>query len=159
MLIRLSQVKREIVDDPRYDAVGSSSLREELFNTYLKAHGETQPVASSDAKANDHVDSTHIEESAEHERKRRERKERAVKEREQRVRVERSKVEADIDRSRTGLNREGGELEFRCAACLPLPPDGCWEPLTEDLLLAQDDANGRNTRPSGTNIVKVRTGD
>lgn len=113
-------MKRSIVDDPRYDAVGSSSLREELFNTYLKAHGETQSGTPGDTKTGDHADSTHVEESAEErERKRRERKERAVKEREEKVKAERSKVEADIDRSRMGLNKEEGELEFRCAACLP----------------------------------------
>ncbi|EPT03672.1 hypothetical protein FOMPIDRAFT_1028529 [Fomitopsis schrenkii] len=107
-------VKRQIVDDPRYDAVGSSHLREELFNTYLKAHGETQPLAPGDAKAGDHVDSTHTEENpGERERKRRERKERAVKEREEKVRAERSKVEIDIGRSRMGLDKEEGELEFR----------------------------------------------
>ena len=79
-----------------------------------------QPGMPDDAKADDQVDSRHTEESAEErERKRRERKERAVREREERVKAERSKVEADIDRSRMGLNKEEGELEFRCAACLP----------------------------------------
>lgn len=65
----------------------------------------------------------------EREHKRRERKERAVKEREERVKAERSKVEADIDRSRIGLNKEEGELEFRCAASLPLDASGYWAPL------------------------------
>ncbi|TFY63407.1 hypothetical protein EVJ58_g3272 [Rhodofomes roseus] len=109
-------VKRKIVDDPRYDAVGSSSLREELFNTYLKAHGEpSSSEMPTDAQAADsHTDGTNAEDSAEErERKRRERKERAVKDREERVKAERSKVEADIDRSRMGLNKEEGELEFR----------------------------------------------
>ncbi|GAW05304.1 peptide-binding protein [Lentinula edodes] len=31
------EVKKDLVKDPRYDAVGSSSLREELFNTFVKA--------------------------------------------------------------------------------------------------------------------------
>lgn len=30
------QVKKPLVDDPRYDAVGSSSLREELYEAYVK---------------------------------------------------------------------------------------------------------------------------
>lgn len=153
-------MKRQIVDDPRYDAVGSSHLREELFNTYLKAHGETQPLAPGDAKAGDHVDSTHTEENpGERERKRRERKERAVKEREEKVRAERSKVEIDIGRSRMGLDKEEGELEFRCAACFPFHPLRLLGAAHQGPLLAQDDADGCDTRPSGTNIAKARTGD
>lgn len=50
----------------------------------------------------------------EKDRQRRERKERAVKEREQQVRTERSKVDAEIDKSRQGLNKGEGELEFKC---------------------------------------------
>ncbi|KZT72468.1 HSP90-domain-containing protein [Daedalea quercina L-15889] len=106
------EVKRKIVDDPRYDAVGSSSLREELFNTYLKAHGETSPVATP-ANEHDKTDGANPETADERERKRRERKERAVREREEKVKAERNKVEADIDRSRMGLNKEEGELGFR----------------------------------------------
>ncbi|KZT12575.1 uncharacterized protein LAESUDRAFT_639872 [Laetiporus sulphureus 93-53] len=114
------EVKRKIVEDVRYGAVGSSSLREELFNTYLKAHGADatpEPIPNKEADESVHnlSQDSHMpeEEDAERERKKRERKERAVQDREQRVRAERSKVEADIDRSRMGLNKEEGELEFR----------------------------------------------
>ncbi|XAO23748.1 hypothetical protein I312_102528 [Cryptococcus bacillisporus CA1280] len=36
-----SSVKRSISSDPRYDAVGSSSLREELFNSYIRGLSST----------------------------------------------------------------------------------------------------------------------
>jgi hypothetical protein len=47
--------------------------------------------------------------------KRKDRKTEAVKEREEKVRAERERVQATIERSRSGLNREEGELQFRCA--------------------------------------------
>ncbi|KAH7929430.1 HSP90-domain-containing protein [Leucogyrophana mollusca] len=106
-------VKRKISHDPRYDAVGSSSLREELFNTFLKANG---PSSSSHPEAEQipiKGDATDITDQAEVERKRREKKERAIKEREGRVKAERGRLEAEIDRSRTGLDKEEGEREFR----------------------------------------------
>ncbi|KAI1789556.1 hypothetical protein LXA43DRAFT_892736 [Ganoderma leucocontextum] len=105
------EIKKNLAADPRYDAVGSSSLREELFNTYIKAGASeeglkprsigstTQPAAEEDEE--------------ERERRRKKRKERAVKEREEKVKTERTKLEADIDRSKLGLTREEGELEFR----------------------------------------------
>ena len=48
--------------------------------------------------------------------KREERKAQAVKEREEKIKVERERVQATIEKSRIGLNREEGELQFRCAA-------------------------------------------
>ncbi|KAH9951680.1 hypothetical protein B0H21DRAFT_842655 [Amylocystis lapponica] len=104
-------VKRKVSDDPRYDAVGSSSLREELFNSYLKAHGSSSTPETTDRNDTD-KETGEIDEE-ERERKRQEKKVRAVKEREEKVKAERSKVEADIGRSRMGLNKEEGELEFR----------------------------------------------
>ncbi|KAI0650305.1 hypothetical protein C8Q79DRAFT_902891 [Trametes meyenii] len=109
------QIKTHLVSDPRYDAVGSSSLREELFNTYIKAGASDEAAKEStpnDAAAHPSGEAS-AEDQEERERRRRERKERAVKEREERVRVERSKVEADIDRSKLGLSKEEGELQFR----------------------------------------------
>ncbi|KAH8105966.1 hypothetical protein BXZ70DRAFT_998118 [Cristinia sonorae] len=110
------EVKKSIVDDPRYDAVGSSSLREELFSTFLKAqetsnlqslkseHGEVEVKAGEDRPEQSEADK---------ERERKARKQRAVKEREEKIRAERSKVDAEIDKSRQGLNREENEQEFR----------------------------------------------
>ncbi|KAI0698538.1 hypothetical protein C8T65DRAFT_581745 [Cerioporus squamosus] len=108
------EIKKNLVSDPRYDAVGSSSLREELFNTYIKA-GASDPTGSqpTDATSQPQPGPTPEEDEAEHERRRQERKERAVREREEKVRAERSKLEAEIDRSKLGLTKEEGELDFR----------------------------------------------
>lgn len=96
-------------------------MREELFHTYLKANGSvstttdngTKPdivhAGSSETKADE-------EDEAAKDRRRKERKERAVKEREEKIQAERNKVNAEIDRSRSGLNKGEAELEFRCAA-------------------------------------------
>lgn len=105
-----------MVSDPRYDAVGSSSLREELFNTFLKA-GDTgkQDQASPTTSAPPQDAGYTAEDEEARQRMRREKKERAVKEREEKVMAERHKLEAEIDRSKLGLTREEGELDFRCA--------------------------------------------
>lgn len=110
-------MKRKLQDDPRYDAVGSSSLREDLFNTFLKAidQGEA-PSAAQESKTEKDVLPVEEElDDEEAERQRREKKEKAVREREARVRADRDRVEADIGRSRQGLNREEDERLFRCA--------------------------------------------
>ena len=108
------------MDDPRYDAVGSSLLREELFSSYLKANGAMATTISEDTGGTAHEgtggEALAEEDEAEREKKRKARKERAVKEREEKVQAERNKLNAEIDRSRSGLNREESELEFRCAA-------------------------------------------
>jgi heat shock protein 90kDa beta len=112
-------VKRKISNDPRYDAVGSSSLREELFNTFMKANVSLPTPAASSSKG----DSSHNnidDDVAELERKRKEKKERAVREREQKVKSDMTRVEAEIGRSRIGLNKEEDEREFRCAFYLQL---------------------------------------
>jgi hypothetical protein len=109
-LVRLTmyQVKGKIAKDPRYDAVGSSSLREELYNTFIKAQDSVAPPAQMDAVDNDAS-------AQEDKMTKQERRERAVRDREAQVHVERRKVEADIDRSKLNLNREEGEALFRCA--------------------------------------------
>lgn len=109
------KVKRKLSHDQRYDAVGSSSLREELFNTFLKARVSSSkddevtmsqnPVATLKA-ANPNGETGP-------QRKRLERKERALKEREEKVRAQRGRMEAEIGRSRVDLNQEEGEREFR----------------------------------------------
>ncbi|KAH7914371.1 Hsp90 protein-domain-containing protein [Hygrophoropsis aurantiaca] len=106
-------IKRNLSHDPRYDAVGSSSLREELFSTFLKAR-----VSSSNHHAtNEAAKATNLEfettDPSELERRRKEKKERAIKEREDRVKAEKGRLEAEIGRSRIGLNKEEGEREFR----------------------------------------------
>lgn len=71
--------------------------------------GQTQPngEAGNDAEEG--------EDEADKERRKKERKERAVKEREEKIKAERTKLDAAIDKSRSGLNKEEAELEFRCA--------------------------------------------
>lgn len=93
-----SDVKRRISSDVRYDAVGSSSLRAELFDNYLKKLG-SEPAAPETA-----------EEAAE--RKLRERKERqaaSLREREGKVRAEQAQVSEAVDKSRAGAGREEAE--------------------------------------------------
>jgi FF domain len=106
------QVKKTISEDPRYDAVGSSSLREELFNTFLNAK-PNQTVSDQHEKQ---VADTSPAERGDEPQKREDRKVQAVKEREEKIKVERERVQATIEMSRIGLNREEGELQFRCAA-------------------------------------------
>ena len=107
--------KRKISSDPRYEAVGSSSLREELFNTFLKVKAggsaDSHPVASSSHSPDKKTE----EDPEEAERKKKEKRERALKEREQQVKAGLSRVEAQIERSRAGLNKEEDERDFRCA--------------------------------------------
>jgi hypothetical protein len=93
--------------DPRYDAVGSSSLREELFTAFLKVKSTDLAVEnpSSNEKASTQSQNPH--------ETKQERKERAVREREQKVKAELQLIEGRIDKSRTQLNREEGELEFK----------------------------------------------
>jgi hypothetical protein len=90
-------------DDPRYDAVGSSSLREELFNTFLKARGSSS--------SNNIVDKPWSSEPLDDGRQ--DKRKRALKEREEKVRAQRGRTVTEITRSRLGLREEEGEREFR----------------------------------------------
>lgn len=97
-----SEVKRGLVPDPRYEAVGSSSLREELFGAYLKkmASSSAQPAETPEQAA---------------ERKAQERKakaEQSLKEREAKVRQEQEKAGQELEKSKRGAGREEGERVF-----------------------------------------------
>ena len=108
-------LKPKISSDPRYEAVGSSSLREELFNAFLKANAGG-PSASPPVASNSHSSEKKAEEGPEEaDRKKKEKRERALREREQKVKADLSKVGAQIERSRVGLNKEEDERDFRCA--------------------------------------------
>jgi hypothetical protein len=78
-------------------------LREELFNAFMK--GNVQDIPSNKTGP---VTTETISLSKE------ERKERAVREREQKVKDELSRVEMNIERSRTGINQEEGERDYKC---------------------------------------------
>ncbi|KAG8917257.1 hypothetical protein FRC01_002580, partial [Tulasnella sp. 417] len=101
-----------LYSDPRYDAVGSSSLREELFQTYLKAriNPNNQPEASSSRSS----DSKPAPEDPEAKRKRerQERQQKALREREQQARKDKAKVEKDITRSMGQLSEKENVDEF-----------------------------------------------
>lgn len=105
----VSQVKRGLDKDPRYDAVGSSSLREELFNTYLKT------LSNSTVTTTTETEDTLKNKSEAAKQDKAQRKERAVREREEKVRREREKLDRDKERSKNALSREEGEREFMCA--------------------------------------------
>lgn len=112
----VNQVKRKVSSDARYEAVGSSSLREELFATFLKAQTGQSPSSSNLAQDSSSVEPSRLEKTdLDREKLRREKKERAVREREAKVRLEKTRLEADIGRSKQGLNMEEGEREYRCA--------------------------------------------
>ncbi|KAI6047199.1 Hsp90 protein-domain-containing protein [Pisolithus marmoratus] len=107
-------VKRKLSHDPRYDAVGSSSLREELFNTFMKARLSSLTDNKSDnAKDNVGVSRTPETKAEEAQLRKLEKKNRALREREEKVRLERGRVEVEIGRSRVDLNKEESEREFR----------------------------------------------
>ena len=114
LLTLYTQVKKAISADPRYDAVGSSSLREELFNTFLTSQFIRTVPDPSDKPV---VDATSVEEVDETQ-KRKDRKAQAVKEREEKIKAERDRVQANIEKSRVDLNKEEGELQFKCAIAI-----------------------------------------
>ncbi|KAG8773746.1 hypothetical protein FRB91_008223 [Serendipita sp. 411] len=99
-LAKWGDVKKHFQSDPRYDAVGSSSLREELFETFIKTIKETEAQ----------LHTTVTETETENEKKKR--RERAVKEREEKVRLVQQQVERDNVRSKAGLNKKEAELAF-----------------------------------------------
>ncbi|WWC61769.1 uncharacterized protein I303_104354 [Kwoniella dejecticola CBS 10117] len=103
-----SDVKKTIYKDSRYDAVGSSSLREELFNNHIK-----NLASSSNSNGDAAKDVLSKEEQAA--RKSAERKAKAeasLKERENKIRQERSKIEFENNKSRIGAGKEEAERLF-----------------------------------------------
>ncbi|KAF8138301.1 Hsp90 protein-domain-containing protein [Boletus edulis] len=105
-------IKRKLSDDPRYDAVGSSTLREELFHAFLKARGSSdddnhQDEVGKAVRYSAPADETEVS------CKRQEKRDRALKEREEQVRAQRGRTEAEIGKSRWGLTKEEGERVFR----------------------------------------------
>ncbi|TFK55688.1 hypothetical protein OE88DRAFT_1731350 [Heliocybe sulcata] len=107
------EVKKHLHNDPRYDAVGSSSLRVELFKTFLKAQGGAEGSEKKETLENKKEDVKEEKSPEEKEREKREKKERAVRERQEKVQVEKSRLEQDINRSKMGLSMEEGDREFR----------------------------------------------
>ncbi|ORX36775.1 hypothetical protein BD324DRAFT_467240 [Kockovaella imperatae] len=95
-----SNVKKGISSDPRYDAVGSSSLREELYNTHVK---KLESVPADETP----------EQAAERKLKARQEKAAAsLKERESRVKEEQGRMAKEMDKSRAGAGREEAQRLF-----------------------------------------------
>lgn len=118
-----SQAKKGINHDPRYDAVGSSSLREELFNKYLTTLEDAPPESMETAA----------------ERKIRERKEKqkaSLREREQAVRDQQAKVSDDVVKSRKDAGREEGERLYSSLLTDAIRDAISWE--DAKLILQQD---------------------
>ena len=98
-----SQVKQSMTSDPRYDAVGSSSLRAELFQRHIKNLGTQAESSNSETP----------EQAAA--RKAKERKEKAqasLRDRQQQVQGEKMRLERDLQKSKYGAGKEDGEREF-----------------------------------------------
>lgn len=96
--------------------MGSSSLREELYNTFLKGSHSTRStqLAQTPIDRNDGIEKEKLDKEQK-QQKRKEKKERAVKEREDKVKAELGRLELDIERSRWGIHQEEGERDFKCA--------------------------------------------
>ncbi|KAH9045350.1 Hsp90 protein-domain-containing protein [Lactarius pseudohatsudake] len=117
-------VKKAISADPRYDAVGSSSLREELFNTFLTSQSNRTVPDPSEKPVVDIAPVEGVDET----QQRKDRKAQAVKEREVKIKAERDRVQTNIEKSRVDLNKEEGELQFRTLLTDAIrEPQATWE--------------------------------
>jgi transcription elongation regulator 1 len=103
------QVKRSLVKDTRYDAVGSSTLREELFNTFLKALASSS-LSSNSATAIYEEASPNVPVETKTDRK--ERREKALRDRREQARLDRERIEEDIGRSKAVLTAAESETEL-----------------------------------------------
>ncbi|KAF9058208.1 hypothetical protein BJ165DRAFT_1426379 [Panaeolus papilionaceus] len=104
------EAKKSVHKDPRYDAVGSSSLREELYNTFLKGiAGKSTAEIPEKSQSPEKDDNAMEVDQAEDKQKRREK---AVKEREAKVVEERQRLEARNEKTKKGMNMEEGERAF-----------------------------------------------
>ncbi|WVW83765.1 hypothetical protein I302_105786 [Kwoniella bestiolae CBS 10118] len=100
-----SEVKKHIYKDSRYDAVGSSSLREELFNNHIKN------LASSSANGTEKQLSKE-EEAAKRLAERKAKAEASLKERENKIKAEKEKIDFANQKSRIGAGKEEAERLF-----------------------------------------------
>jgi hypothetical protein len=111
--LKWTDVKRAFQKDPRYDAVGSSSLREELFETFAKSREKSrlqEEQSTINPQAELIEEDKAGQEDAEEKKRRREK---AVRERMEKVRQEKAELEQRNARSRAGLNLGEAELAFR----------------------------------------------
>ncbi|KAK8864295.1 hypothetical protein IAR55_001541 [Kwoniella newhampshirensis] len=97
-----SEVKRDLTSDPRYDAVGSSSLREDLFNNHVRKLASTSSQQPESKE----------EEAARKLSERKAKAEASLKDREAKIRQEKQRLEAETNKSRVGAGREEAERLF-----------------------------------------------
>lgn len=100
------QVKHRLVKDPRYDAVGSSSLREDLFNTFLLALASSSlpPVSGNSVSEQTSPVETQSDRKA--------RIDKALRDREERANHDRERIQEDIGRSKAVLITTESEVEL-----------------------------------------------
>ncbi|BEI87779.1 uncharacterized protein CcaverHIS019_0104970 [Cutaneotrichosporon cavernicola] len=116
-----SQVKRGISHDSRYDAVGSSSLRAELFATHLKklaAEGNAEDPATRRA------------------REKKERQEASLAQRQNAVRAHQAVIGEEASKARRSAGREEGERLFGSLLVDVVRSDTTWEDILP--ILRQD---------------------
>ncbi|GAA5912393.1 uncharacterized protein JCM6883_005654 [Sporobolomyces salmoneus] len=102
-----ADVKKRHATNPRYAAVNSSSLREQLFTKFLSSLSSSsrpQPSTSSAPSASKPTTSTKEDKAA--------RAAASLREREERVRLEKSKAERNAQQARGHLGKEEAEREF-----------------------------------------------
>ncbi|KAF8325429.1 uncharacterized protein EI90DRAFT_3072830 [Cantharellus anzutake] len=96
---------RSLIKDLRYDAVGSSSLREELFGTFLKAlSSNAPPIDAATPQPASTPPQTKTDRKA--------RAARALQERTEQARVERDRAERSIAKNKAALGTAEAEQEL-----------------------------------------------
>lgn len=103
------QVKRLLLEDPRYDAVGSSSLREELFNTFLNALASGSLPSTSAASVPKQASPDALIGTKSD---RKTRTEKALRNREERANQDRERIQKDVGRSKAALTTAESETEL-----------------------------------------------
>ncbi|GAA5965583.1 hypothetical protein JCM3765_004742 [Sporobolomyces pararoseus] len=100
-------VKKRHASDPRYAAVNSSSLREQLFNKHLSSlSSSSRPTASTSTSTSTTTSKTTSKED------RAARAAASLKEREEKVRLEKDKAERNAQQARGHLGKEEAERDF-----------------------------------------------
>ncbi|GAA6017121.1 hypothetical protein JCM11491_003267 [Sporobolomyces phaffii] len=107
-----AEVKKRHASDPRYAAVTSSSLREQLFTTHLSSLSSSsrpRPATSTSAAEASSSSAKPVTNAKED---RAARAAASLREREERVRQEKSKAERNANQARGNLGKEEAEREF-----------------------------------------------
>ncbi|GAA6000943.1 hypothetical protein JCM5350_005595, partial [Sporobolomyces pararoseus] len=104
-------VKKRHSSDPRYAAVNSSSLREQLFKNHLSSlSSSSRPTASTSTSTSTATDSSTKTTPSKEDRAARAAA--SLKEREEKVRLEKEKIERNAQQARGNLGKEEAEREF-----------------------------------------------